>query len=88
MNKDRIAGKAKDIAGRIERQTGEWTGDRKKQVEGAVKQVAGKTQNAVGKAKDAVKDLDRQEASSKPPQRVTDTPESDDEEEDLREARR
>ena len=55
MNKDRVEGKVKDVAGRIERQAGEWTGDPEKQVEGAAKQVAGKVQNAWGKAKDTSK---------------------------------
>lgn len=55
MNKDRVEGKVKDVAGRVERQAGEWTGDPEKQVEGAAKQVAGKVQNAWGKAKDAAK---------------------------------
>ncbi len=55
MNKDRVEGKIKDLAGRIERQAGEWTGDKEKQVRGTVKQVEGKTQNAWGNAKDAGK---------------------------------
>jgi uncharacterized protein YjbJ (UPF0337 family) len=55
MDKDEVKGKAKDIAGRVERQVGEWTGDEKAQVKGAAKQVEGKVQNAWGKAKDAVK---------------------------------
>jgi uncharacterized protein YjbJ (UPF0337 family) len=55
MNKDEVKGKAKDIAGRVERQVGEWTGDEKAQVKGAARQVEGKVQNAWGKAKDAVK---------------------------------
>lgn len=55
MNNDRIKGKAKDVAGRIQRQAGEWTGDTEAQVKGGLKQVEGKTQNALGKAKDAVK---------------------------------
>lgn len=55
MNKDRVEGKVKDVAGRVERQVGEWTGDPEKQVEGTAKQVAGKVQNAWGKAKDASK---------------------------------
>ena len=54
MNKDRVEGKVKDIAGRIERQAGEWTGDTKKQVQGAAKQAEGKLQNTLGKVKDAV----------------------------------
>jgi uncharacterized protein YjbJ (UPF0337 family) len=55
MDKDRVEGKVKDIAGRVERQVGEWTGDKEAQVKGAAKQVEGKVQNAWGKAKDAVK---------------------------------
>ena len=55
MDKDRVEGKAKDIAGRVERQVGEWTGDKDAQVKGAAKQVEGKVQNAWGQAKDAVK---------------------------------
>jgi uncharacterized protein YjbJ (UPF0337 family) len=55
MNKDEVKGKAKDIAGRVERQVGEWTSDKEAQVKGAAKQVEGKVQNTWGKAKDAVK---------------------------------
>lgn len=55
MNKDRAEGKVKDVAGRVQRQVGEWTGDTEAQVKGAVKQAEGKTQNAWGKVKDAVK---------------------------------
>ena len=50
-----MEGKIKDVAGRIERQAGEWTGDKKKQVRGTLKQVEGKAQNAWGNAKDAGK---------------------------------
>jgi uncharacterized protein YjbJ (UPF0337 family) len=35
MDKDRIKGEAKDVAGRIQRQAGEWTGDEENQAEGA-----------------------------------------------------
>jgi len=55
MNEDRVKGKAKDVAGRVERQVGEWTGDSEAQVKGAAKQAEGKVQNAWGKAKDATK---------------------------------
>jgi len=55
MDKDRVEGKAKDIAGRAQRQVGEWTGDDESQAKGAAKQAEGKVQNAWGKAKDAVK---------------------------------
>jgi uncharacterized protein YjbJ (UPF0337 family) len=33
MNKDQVKGKVKDVAGRIQRQAGEWTGDEKKEVQ-------------------------------------------------------
>ena len=56
MDKERIKGKAEDVAGRVERQVGEWTGNEKAQAEGLAKQAEGKTRNAVGKAKDAVRD--------------------------------
>jgi uncharacterized protein YjbJ (UPF0337 family) len=71
MNKDRIKGKVKDIAGRTERQVGEWTGDPKKQVEGAARQVSGKVQNAWGQAKDAAKDTPNDSRTGrKQPQRA------------------
>jgi uncharacterized protein YjbJ (UPF0337 family) len=56
MDKDEIKGKAKDVIGRIQRQAGEWTGDKDTQAEGARKQVEGKAQTAWGKAKDAVRE--------------------------------
>ena len=56
MDKDRIKGKAQDVAGRVQRQVGEWTGDEKAQAEGLAKQAEGKVRNAVGKMKDAVRD--------------------------------
>jgi uncharacterized protein YjbJ (UPF0337 family) len=78
MNKDRVEGKAKDIAGRVERQAGEWTGDSESQAKGAAKQVAGKLQNAWGKAKDAAQDgADESKSTSKPPQRDDDDDETE-----------
>jgi uncharacterized protein YjbJ (UPF0337 family) len=56
MDKERIKGKAEDIAGRVERQVGEWTGDKDAQAEGLAKQAEGKVRNAVGKVKDSVRD--------------------------------
>jgi uncharacterized protein YjbJ (UPF0337 family) len=55
MNEDQVKGKVKDVAGRIERQAGEWTGDPEKQVDGALRQAEGKLQNAWGNAKDDAK---------------------------------
>jgi uncharacterized protein YjbJ (UPF0337 family) len=71
MNKDTVKGKAKDVAGRIERQVGEWTGDPEKQGKGAAKQAEGKLQNAWGKLKDGVEKAGAAKPSApKPPQRT------------------
>ena len=56
MDKDRVKGKMEDMAGRAERQVGEWTGDTETQAEGAKHQIKGKARNAVGKVKDAARD--------------------------------
>jgi uncharacterized protein YjbJ (UPF0337 family) len=53
MNKDQVEGKVKDVAGRVERQTAEWTGDKKKELDGAAKQAEGKVQKAWGNVKEA-----------------------------------
>ena len=57
MDKDRIKGKIKDVAGRVQRQTGEWTGSEEQQVKGTAGQVEGKVQNIAGRAKDAARDV-------------------------------
>jgi len=58
MDKDEIKGKAKDVAGRVERQAGEWTGSEEHQAKGAMKQAEGKVQNIAGKVKDAIRKSD------------------------------
>lgn len=65
MNKDEVKGKVKDIAGRIQRQAGEWTGDDKSQAKGAARQAEGKVQNAWGKVKDAAKSSSRPDEAEK-----------------------
>lgn len=73
MNKDQVEGKVKDIAGRVQRQAGEWSDDPEQQVKGAAKQAEGKVQNAWGKGVDAAKGAaDRSNSSAKPSQNVTD----------------
>jgi uncharacterized protein YjbJ (UPF0337 family) len=56
MDKDRIAGVAHQIKGRVKETVGKATGDTKIQVEGAAEKAAGKVQNAVGGAKDAIRE--------------------------------
>jgi uncharacterized protein YjbJ (UPF0337 family) len=57
VDTDKLKGKLKDIGGRVERQAGEWTGDKDTQAEGMADQAEGKVQNAWGKAKDAGRDV-------------------------------
>jgi uncharacterized protein YjbJ (UPF0337 family) len=65
MNKDTMKGKGKDMAGRVERQVGEWTGREDLQAEGAGKQVEGKLQKGVGKLKDVGRDaIDKMDRKS------------------------
>jgi uncharacterized protein YjbJ (UPF0337 family) len=54
MDKDRIAGAAKEIKGSVET-IGKAVGDAKLQSDGKADKVEGKVQNAVGGLKDALK---------------------------------
>jgi uncharacterized protein YjbJ (UPF0337 family) len=56
MNKDHIKGAAKDIAGKVQREFGEATGDLSNQAKGAAKQAEGKVQKKFGDVKDAADD--------------------------------
>jgi uncharacterized protein YjbJ (UPF0337 family) len=55
MNKGNVKGKEKDIAGRAQRQAGEWSGDNEQQAGETEKQVEGKAENALGTGKNAGK---------------------------------
>ncbi len=57
MDKDRVAGAAKQAKGSLKEGVGKLTGDSKMQAEGAADKAAGKIQNAVGGAKDAIRDV-------------------------------
>ena len=56
MNEDRIAGAAKDFAGKTESTFGDVAGDAETQAKGRVREMAGKAQNIYGQAKDAARD--------------------------------
>ncbi|MGB8812681.1 MAG: CsbD family protein [Paracoccaceae bacterium] len=55
MDKDRVAGSAKVVKGKIKSAVGKVVGDAKLEAEGAADQIEGKVQNAVGGLKDAIK---------------------------------
>ncbi len=56
MDKDRIAGSAKEAKGVIKETVGKALGDAKLQSEGKTNQAEGKVQNAVGGLKDTLRD--------------------------------
>ena len=56
MDKDRIAGSAKQAKGSVKEAIGKITGDSKTQAEGSAEKTVGKAQNAVGGIKDTVRD--------------------------------
>jgi len=56
MDKDRIAGSAKDFAGKVEGTVGDIAGDAKIQAAGHVREATGTAQNLYGQAKDAARE--------------------------------
>src|SRR5450756_2957115 len=56
MDKDRIAGSARDFTGKVEDTVGDIAGDAKTEVAGRVNEVAGTAQNIYGHAKDAARE--------------------------------
>jgi uncharacterized protein YjbJ (UPF0337 family) len=56
MDKDRIAGSAKEAKGAVKEGIGKVIGDAKLLAEGQADKSEGKLQNAIGGAKDAVRD--------------------------------
>ena len=55
MDKDRVAGSAKVVKGKIKEAVGKAVGDSKLEAEGKSDKVVGKVQNAIGGVKDAIK---------------------------------
>jgi len=84
MNEDQVKGKVKDVAGRVERQAGEWTGNKEAEVRGAAKQVEGKVQQAWGDVKDAGQKAVDQEKTHRPSDEGTEAQKDRDKHEDQR----
>lgn len=55
VNKDQVAGVAKQVKGSVKQAAGKATGNKQAQVEGAADKVAGKVQKAYGDVKEKVK---------------------------------
>jgi len=60
MNKDRIAGAAKEAGGTIKEKTGKALGDKKMEAEGKLKKAEGKVQNTIGGIEDAADEAARE----------------------------
>jgi uncharacterized protein YjbJ (UPF0337 family) len=56
MDKDRIAGSAKDFAGKVESSIGGLAGDAKTEAAGRAREAGGAAQNLYGQAKDVARD--------------------------------
>jgi uncharacterized protein YjbJ (UPF0337 family) len=56
MDNDRIAGSAKEFAGKVEGAVGDMTGNAQSQAAGRAREAAGTMQNIYGQAKDAARD--------------------------------
>jgi uncharacterized protein YjbJ (UPF0337 family) len=56
MDKDRIAGSAKDFVGKVEGAVGDMAGDAKTQAAGRAREASGTVQNLYGQAKDVARD--------------------------------
>ena len=56
MDKDRIAGSAKDFAGKVEGTVGDIAGDAKTQAAGSVREATGTAQNLYGQSKDTARE--------------------------------
>jgi uncharacterized protein YjbJ (UPF0337 family) len=61
MDKDRIAGSAKELKGAIKQGVGKAVGDSKLEAEGTADKAEGEVQNAVGGLKDTVRDALKEE---------------------------
>ena len=55
MDKDRVDGIGKKVAGSVKEAIGKVTGDTKLEAEGSAQKTAGMAQNAVGGIKDSVR---------------------------------
>jgi uncharacterized protein YjbJ (UPF0337 family) len=56
MDKDRIAGSVKDVAGKVEGAVGNMTGNAQTQAAGRAREAEGTVQNLYGQAKDTARD--------------------------------
>ncbi|WP_419760431.1 CsbD family protein [Acidisoma sp.] len=56
MDKDRVKGAGKKVAGSVKEAAGDATADKELKAKGKAEKTAGEVQHAAGKTKDAVRD--------------------------------
>ena len=61
MDKDRITGSAKEVAGKVEGAAGDMMGNGQTHAAGRAREAAGSVQNLYGQAKDAARDAGAEE---------------------------
>jgi uncharacterized protein YjbJ (UPF0337 family) len=59
VNKDQVKGVAKDVAGKVQEQSGKLVGSKEQQIKGLSKQISGKVQKGVGDVKQSVEDFNK-----------------------------
>ena len=59
MNKNQIKGTAKDVAGKVQEETGKLVGSDEQQAKGLSKQISGKVQKGVGDIEQSVKEYNK-----------------------------
>jgi uncharacterized protein YjbJ (UPF0337 family) len=65
MDKDRVKGAARTIAGKTKTAVGKALGDEKLKNEGRADQTAGKIQNVVGGIKDSIREGDKKSRNAR-----------------------
>lgn len=55
IDKDRIKGAAKEVAGQVQKEAGKLTGDRETQARGEARKTEGKIDKATGHVKEALR---------------------------------
>ncbi|MFZ6758572.1 CsbD family protein [Undibacterium sp. Ji50W] len=60
MNKNQIKGTAKNIAGKVQENTGKLVGNKEQEIKGQRKQIEGKIEKPLGDAQEAIKDIVKQ----------------------------
>jgi uncharacterized protein YjbJ (UPF0337 family) len=59
MNKDQVKGVAKEIAGKVQQETGKLLGSKEQQAKGLGKQISGEAQKSYGDVKERIKDANK-----------------------------